>query len=193
MLKKCLLLVFVLFVGLILITSSVYAITLSFDPFVSSIGIGELIDIDIVISELGLDKLSTFDFYINYDESILYFDGYMLGGELGNIFLGDALDLSWGDLGGGTINLAELSMPWADLSSQPDSFILATASFTGSSIGTCDLSFSDIILGDEGGGLLSTALNVASVTVTAPIPEPATCLLLLLGLIGMVGIKKRYK
>ena len=39
---------------------------------------------------------------------------------------------------------------------------------------------------------LSTGNMAFSLTSTSPIPEPATCLLLLFGMIGLIGIKKKW-
>lgn len=191
MIKKFIFIIYVLFSSLFLISSNASAITLSYNPYASSVIVGQSIDIDIVISDMESDYLGAFDFNINYDDSILTFDDYTLGSQLGDISSGDADDWSFGDMGGGIINLAELSWLW-DLSFQPDSFTLATLSFTGNSIGSSSLSFSDVILRDDGGSPLSANLESGSVDVTASIPDPATCLLLFSGLIVMVGTKKKF-
>jgi hypothetical protein len=181
-----------------------WAIVLSFEPSASTFNVGDSIDIDIVISEMEFDDLATFDFNINYDDTVLAFDSYALGSELGVVDpsnpWADAEDWSWGQgylgdgtfVGGGTIHLSEFSWLW-DFSSQPDAFTLSTVSFTGINSGISLLSFSNVILGDDWGNPLSADLETGTVS---PVPEPATILLLGFGLAaGLVGVgfRKRFQ
>jgi hypothetical protein len=101
----------------------------------------------------------------------------------------DAEDWSCGDVGGGITNLAEVSYLW-DFSSQPDSFTLATDNFTGISLGSSPLSFSDVIFGDDWGESLSATLESGTVS---PVPEPGTILLLSSGLLGFAGFRKKFR
>jgi len=178
--------------GVVMLNSQAWAIALSFNPSASSIGVGDSIGIDILISGLDNDDLSAFDFDINYDDTILVFDSYALGDELGVVDpsdpWADAEDWSGGDMGGGVINLAEVSWLW-DFGFQQDSFTLATVFFTGISLGTSLLSFSDVILGDDWGEPLSATLESGTVS---PVPEPGTILLLSSGLLGLVGFRKKF-
>jgi PEP-CTERM motif len=82
----------------------------------------------------------------------------------------------------------------SDLSFQPDPLTLAALSFTGISVGTSPLFFSplsDDSLSDAFGNGLTADILGASVTVTAPIPEPSTLLLLGSGLLGFTGLRRR--
>lgn len=178
----------------VFLCNPVWATTLSFNPSAASINVGDFIDLDIVISGLENDNLSSFDFNVNYDPTLLTFEFYTLGSGLGDISFFEADDLSFGDLGGGVINLAEFSWLF-DFSLQPNEFTLATVSFTGSGPGVSLLSFSDVLLYDDffPANLLSANLESGPVTVTAVIPEPATILLLGAGLIGFVGLRKTEK
>ena len=102
---------------------SVNAVTIDLIPDRSPLSVGESLDIELVISGLSADDLSTFDLNVVYDPGLLSFNGYTLGTQLGDLIVGDALDFSLGDTGGGIINLAEQS--WLmDLSFQPDFFSL---------------------------------------------------------------------
>lgn len=175
--------------------SQSWALSLSFNPSSSSINVGDSIDIGIVVSglEAGVD-LGAFDISINYDSTILGFNTYTLGNGLGDVAAGDADNLSSGDDGAGNINLAELSYLW-DLSSQPDSFTLATISFSGIGAGTSPLLFSNVTLSDYWGYPLTATTENGSVSIiassTAPVPEPATMLLMATGLAGMFGISRK--
>ena len=176
----------------LLISNQVWAISLSFTPSASEIGIGESLSIDLVISDMQNDDLGYFEFDVNYDDSILEFDSYTLGSGLGDIALGDADDWSFGDLGAGTINLIELSY-LSDLSFQADFFTLATLSFTSLAAGTSPVSFSNIVLSDAYGGALSADLMSSSVDASASVPEPTTLLLFGTGIAAFGVIRGKRK
>lgn len=186
------------FIGVIFSIAFLYspswALSLSFAPSAASIEAGDSMAVDIVISGLENSNLAVFEFNIHYDNTVLASDDYILGGELGDLATGDAVDFSGGDLGGGIINLYELS--WlANLPNQPNSFTLATVSFMGAGPGNSPLSFSNVILGDELGDPLSADLATGSLNVhaAAAVPEPATILLLAAGLASLAGFRKRLK
>ena len=174
------------------LSTQVWAISLSFNPSASEIDVGDSVDIDIVISGLENDNLAGFDLIFNFEDSILAFDSYTLGTELG-VIPWEALDWSLGN------NLFEVSWisPISDFwSNQPDSFTLATISFIGISGGISDLSFSNVTLIDEywrPSLLTDASLGTGSVDVAAPVPEPATMLLFGTGLAGLVGFRKKFK
>lgn len=191
-LAKTLLICFCVFCSLAFVTKQTWAITLSFNPVNSSGDVGDLFDIDVVISGLEHYDLAEFDLNINYNDTALLFDAYTLGDGLGDISSIDADDWSGGNMGFGTINLAEVSWLW-DFSFQADSFTLATVSFVGNSAGNSALSFSSVILGDDWGNSLSASLENGSVNVSAPVPEPATIILLGSGLLGFASFRKKFK
>lgn len=179
------------FVALALVSSQAWAISLSFDLASSSVSVGDSFDVDITISGLEFDDLSSFNFDVSYDSTVLAFDSYVLGPELTDSFWGQD-DWSFGDDGMGTVNLSEFSWLW-DLSFQPDSFTLATVSFTGSAAGLSMLTLSNVILGDAWGAPLQADLYSGSVDVNAPVPEPGTILLFATGIVGLAGHRLRRK
>jgi len=170
------------------------ATMLSFTPSASSINIGENLDVDVVISDLGGSFVGAFDFDVTFDDTILTFNSYSFTDNLGDISAGDADDWSFGDLGFGTVNLAELS--WLlDLSFQGDSFTLATLSFTGSAVGTSGLGFGLANISDDWGNPIAVTLGAGTVDVAggAPVPEPATMILFGTGIAGLLGSGIRKK
>lgn len=175
---------------------------LYFEPFVSPLYIGDSVDVNVVISGLGADDdVGAFDFNVVFDDTVLAFDSYSLMENLGqNIssdffdFSADAYDGSRGDLGGGTVNLFELS--WlSDLSFQDDSFALATLSFTGIGVGTSLLTFEpdSINISDAWGEAIFPVpgFGVAQVNPVEPVPEPATIILFGIGITGLIGLRSR--
>lgn len=182
------------------------AVMLSLQPTVQSAVPTDNISLNLVISGLnanGPDSLGDFDIDIGFDTSALSFQGYSLGVSLGDIGLSEAFDFSFGDLGGGTVNLAEVSFLEADASScvfclgpylddiQSGSFILATLDFKVDSlaVGSSTTVFFDTVfaLGDGFGNplgidsLTNAAINNPGISV----PEPTTLALMALGLIGV--------
>lgn len=179
----------------IFLCSKTSALTLAFSSAYPSIEQGESTRIDILISELTENlNLAAYSLDILFNSSILTFDSYALGLELTDAGWGTD-DWSTGNNGEGIINLSELS--WLmDFSTQSDSFVLASLFFTGSSAGVSTLSFANIILGDEyGESLTDLQLFQAALEVTAvetnPVPEPATMVLMGIGLLGFTGLKRK--
>lgn len=177
--------------------SQAWAATMYFEPFVSYIYVGESLDVNVAISGLGeFDDVGAFDFNVVFDDAVLAFDSYTLTENLGDISAGDAEDLSGGDLGGGTVNLSELS--WlGDLSFQDDPLVLATLSFTGIGEGASLLKFeysptSPYYISDTWGDGICT-VPIFGVVKVDPVPEPATFILFGLGIVGLVGIRSRRK
>lgn len=189
------------------LNSQVWAITLSFTPPSSDVLVGDLISVDVVVSGLDNDpppplNLAAFEFDINFDNSILEFNSYALGVELGDIDStpAEAWDMSVVEPEAGMIHFSELSWLW-DLNSQPDSFTLTTLCFTGIQGGNSDLSFSNVILSDDSwpAESLDATLGTGSINVVAPVPapspvpEPGTLFLMATGILGLGGVIRKFK
>jgi hypothetical protein len=211
-------------IGLIGLTESTFAInTASADAVSLSIGLSssyvtvhQPIKIDVNISGLGEDpaalSLGAFDLNLNFDSSILRFDGYDFGDE-DNLNFSEPTDPDllkiWNDgtyrgvisSGSGTVNLWEVSLDTPEdlISLQPSSFTLATLTF--SSIGSGLSSFSwDLdpscgILNEEGNSIPDNVAvfttTGATVTITrVPVSSSfISILLLVMGIIGIAGVQ----
>ena len=146
-----------------------------------------------------------------FDPGALSFQGYGLGSFLGDLGLVEALDFSLADLGGGTVNLAEVSLLEPDAAScifcippyldeiQPDTFVLATLDFLVDTLppGTSTDVFIDTVyaLGDGFGeplSLDSTADAVIRNPAAVSVPEPATLTLVGFVMAG-IGFQRRKR
>jgi len=181
------------------------AATLSLEPALQTASTGDSISVDLVISGLGdfaPSSLGDFDIDVGFDPSTLSLTGFSLGPFLGNIGLGEALDLSLGEIVPGLVNVLEVSLLDADASSgpsgippflddiQPGTFSLATFNFDVLNLGPGELTTVGIAgvfaLGDGFG--LPLTLDATSPAViegldTAQVPAPQTALLVLAGLV----------
>ncbi len=193
----------------VLAVSSAQAVTLGLEPTSSNAGAGDLVSIDLVISGLsagGPDSLGDFDIDVAFDPSALSLAGFSLGSGLGDLGLGEALDFSLGDIGGGLVNLAEVSLLETDAGScvfcippylddlQAGSFVLATLDFNVDVLAVGDATSVSVAtvfaLGDGFGSALTLDGTTAAV-IQNPIPEPGAAVVFAAGLLITSRVLRR--
>ena len=194
---KKLIVLFVAFLMLVFCNATAsQAVTLGFNPDFQGVLVGDQAIVDLVISGLEDDPanfyyqtIGTFDLDISFDSAILGFY---------SVTFGDQLDLgglgSWTEVTPdvGTVNLLELSLdsPWDLEDYQADSFTVATLTFNTLVVGTSTLDIGINALGDAWANPLAADVQSGSI---APVPEPATLLLLGSGLAGLGFLRKKKK
>ncbi|WP_174624492.1 hypothetical protein, partial [Candidatus Methylobacter favarea] len=188
--------------ALLLVALPSKAITLSWTPVTASAATGSSLDMALIISGLGdhvSPSLGVFDIDVDYEPSILGLGGVVFGDPgLGDqLALDQSADRSFTPRDG-SVNLYELSFDTvADLNTlQAGSFTLATLSFNALSAGVSPLNISLNAIGDANADSLSIEpVTAGPVTVEAnadgSVPEPATWLLVSLGVLVMKRLSWR--
>ncbi|WP_076419814.1 PEP-CTERM sorting domain-containing protein [Colwellia sp. UCD-KL20] len=180
------------------------AAMISLEPNMSDVHVGEVFNIDLKISNVDTDILTTFDFNVLFEASTLEFMNFTFGDPV----FGNQLDL-FGFSGGlfsnvtqpstGTINLTDTSFDTDfDLFAlQLDEFIIGTFTFNAKAVGTSTLSFDNVLLGGAfdrnfiPSPLAFTAIPSSVDVTSTQVPEPHLASMLLFGL-GIIGLRKRY-
>lgn len=174
--------------GLVLMIGLAFPALISVSPENQNVDIGSISNVNVLISDLTeSEDLSTFDFNLSYDHSIIEFSSYKLSDELGNLLSGDAMDVSIGAIPG-IVNLANFSF-LDDLSFQSDAFKLATVTFKGIAEGVSEFVLHDALFGDANGG----AIDFITHNGAANVPEPSTIMLLSGGLLLLSAVSFRKK
>lgn len=195
MIKKIILGAF-LVIGILFITTQSPAMTIGFNPVTQNVTLGNPAVVDLFISGLGnyqSPSLGVFDLDIGYNPAVLSLSGYVLGPYLGNISLGEALDLSLGETASGSVNIAELSLlSSSELDAiQPGSIILASLTFNTLFLGTSPLGLTVNALGDANGDPVLANIQNGSISVSSTsVPEPCTFLLVCSGLAGIAYFRR---
>lgn len=177
------------------ISLNTQALTIDLVPSATQVNSGNTIQIDAKISGLktpGATSLGVYDVNVNFDNSLFAFSSISWGDSL----KGNQLDLNnFGTLQisdnstSGLINLLELSFDdaWSLDTLQANSFTLFSLVFSSIASGTGVFHLDANALGDAyGNGLTLASITAGRVNVkAASVPEPATNMLMLIGLIAL--------
>lgn len=178
-----------------------HAAFIELTPATSTAATGDTVALDLMISGLGDftgSSVGDFDIDIGFDTSALSLTSWSLTNLMGDFGAGEALDFSFGDLGG-MLNLAIVSLlSVTDLNAlQPGAFSLATLTFDVLNLeaGNQTLVSIDTIyaIGDQNGNPLAID-SIGNALISNPsttVPEPSTIALLGLGLAAFGAGRRR--
>jgi len=179
-----------LILAFVVFSGSADSATLLLVPSWQTIKVSETATVDLLISGLGdftSPSLGAFDIDINFNNSALTFRSETFGTFLGTSI--QSVDTSIP----GAVNLAEVSLesvPKLDCL-QPDSFLLAKLTFEGIRVSTSLVGFGTADLSDALGNVIANPTLVPGNVQVVPIPTAVW--LLGAGLIGLLGLRRRFK
>ena len=186
----------------ILLHSPAQAITVTVDPVILNVALGNHAIVGIMIYGYapGLPAniaIGSYDFNINYNPAVLGFKSLVFGSSLGNPT--NSVTSYSNNSVSGVLTISETSSLSPNelyaLQGQYwpiDSFIAATVQFDTLDKGVSPLSIDiNSLLTERGGNFDATYSDPGSVTVNSAVPEPSTFLLLGVGVAGLAFMRRR--
>jgi hypothetical protein len=170
-------------------TFSSNATTLTLLPSSTDIGKGWNVDFEVVVSDFGSDGIGGFSFEVDYDSDILAFDHWTMADGLGNVGIGEAMDLGSGEVADGIAQCNGSSLLGSEeliALQKTDQLTLGSISFRGIESGTGNVAFNPsftVVCNANAAAIDVSNHEGASVNV----PEPSSLLLSLSGLMGLLG------
>jgi hypothetical protein len=179
----------ILALTLALVASNAQAVSISMDPSATLAGPGDIVAIDINVSDLdnfSADSLGVYDIDVAYDAAKIQLNAVSFGSELSVSFASITVDTP----GAGTVNLFELSLDSvADLNAnQPGSFTIATLTFELIVGGTSAITPTVNAFGDASG--IAIALDSVTGATISAIPEPSSAVL---WMVGLLAVRQRIR
>jgi len=178
------------FTALLMVTAlPAQALTLGFNPSDQNVGLGDKVFVDVVASNVG-GLLTTYDFDVTYDASILSFAGIYFAGALDGInpFYPFGPQPSYKTSNFGTPGILSVFEFGLLPGFQPLSFPLFTLKFDAIDYGTSALNISTALI-TQGAIVNGNSANIDIEPGSVKVPEPTS--LLLLGMAAMFASRRK--
>jgi hypothetical protein len=174
-------------------TGAVHATTISISPATQTASLGSVVQVDLDISGVNSSStpaLAAWDINVSADPTILSFSSAAFGTNVDVSGLGDIQNVS--TPASGTTELYEISLDPTDLltSLQPQNFTLVTLYFDTVGTGTNPLNISINSLSDGNGNPIGATVVPGSVTITSPVPLPASVWPLSSALLALLAVSR---
>jgi hypothetical protein len=153
--------------------------------------VGSLVNVTIAVAGLGdftAPSLRSYDVDVSYDPGLVSYVSTGFAALLG--VPGSQALTAAGDLGT-AVDVASVSLlSTATLHAlQPESFALATLTFSVIGFGDAAFDFAAALLGDQAGAALAIDSSHGLLAPVAVVPEPSTSVLFAFGLLWLVGFR----
>lgn len=185
-------------IAVLMFSTASHAGIITVEPAVPVVELGDQVQVDLIIDPNAGTLIGGFDLLVNFDDTVLAVAGLAFGNSISDPFDPFFLFQSAIDLGGGLISFGEITnlFDFTGFQDGVSDFLLASILFDTIGTGMSDINVSNVLLSDDLGFILESAVVNGSVTVqetSTPVSAPGSLWLLLGGLAVLLARRSAKK